>query len=303
MCEEAAMSKLLFIDTNIYLDFYRIRNEVKASFLENLEAIKDSLIVTDQVEMEFKKNRQSAILDGMKELKPPSKINVPGVLKNDKSATALGNDQKKINDRIKKLKDRLDNVLENPVRYDKVYQVLQRIFSKKQDIDLYRNHKIRYEVRELAQKRFMLGYPPRKKNDTSIGDAINWEWLLYVAEEKNADLWIVSRDGDFGTTQDNKGFLNDWLKQEFRQRINKQRKIILCPTLSLALREFEITVTPEEEKEEERVIETEALSISIRDTIGLSDSVSVTVHRTCERCGARFEVQENERVCPDCTST
>ena len=64
------MPKLLFIDTNIYLDFYRIRNEVKAPFLVHLEGIKDTLIVTDQVEMEFKKNRQSSILEGMKELKP-----------------------------------------------------------------------------------------------------------------------------------------------------------------------------------------------------------------------------------------
>lgn len=297
------MSKLLFIDTNIYLDFYRIRNEVKASFPKKLEEIKNSLIVTDQVEMEFKKNRQAAILDGMKELKTPSKINVPGVLKNDKSATALENDQRKINDHIKKLKSRLNNVLENPVRYDKVYQVLQRIFTKKQDIDLYRKHKKRYDVRELAQKRFILGYPPRKHNDTSIGDAINWEWLIYVAKEKNADIWIVSRDGDFGATQDNKGFLNDWLKQEFQQRINKQRKIILCPMLSLALREFEIRVTPEEEKEEERIIEAEALSVSIRDKMRLSDSVSFILQRKCEQCGGRFDVQENERVCRDCAST
>jgi len=296
------MQKLLFIDTNIYLDFYRIRNEVKASFLEHVEAIRDSLIVTDQVEMEFKKNRQAAILEGMKELKPLSKINVPGVIKKDKSATALEHDYKRINDRIKKLKSRLDNVFENPVRYDKVYQVLQRLFLKKQDIDLYRKHKKRYEVREFAKKRFMLGYPPRKKSDTSIGDAINWEWLIYVAEEKNADIWIVSRDSDYGVIQENKGFLNDWLKQEFRERVNKKRKIVLCPKLSLALREFEIPVSIEEEKEEERVIETEALSANLRDSIALSDSVSVTVHRTCAICGVRFEVRENERFCPDCAS-
>ena len=172
------MPKLLFIDTNIYLDFYRIRNEVKAPFLEHLEGIKDTLIVTDQVEMEFKKNRQSAILEGMKELKPPERINLPGVLTNDKSSNALENDQNKIKERIRKLRSRLDHVLENPVRYDKVYQVLQRLFSKKQVIDLFRKHKKRYEVRELAQKRFILGYPRRKKSDTSIGDAINWEWLI-----------------------------------------------------------------------------------------------------------------------------
>jgi hypothetical protein len=47
------MSKLLFIDTNIYLDFYRIRSEIKTPFLAHLEAIKEWLITTDQVEMEF----------------------------------------------------------------------------------------------------------------------------------------------------------------------------------------------------------------------------------------------------------
>lgn len=81
------MPKLLFIDTNIYLDFYRIRNEVKTPFLAHLEAIKNYLIITDQVEMEFKKNRQSAILEGMQELKAPSEISVPGVLRQDKSST------------------------------------------------------------------------------------------------------------------------------------------------------------------------------------------------------------------------
>lgn len=288
------MSKLLFIDTNIYLDFYRIRNEVKVSFLEHIEAISESLIVTDQVQMEFKKNRQSAILEGMKELKTPTKINVPGVLKNDKSATALDKDQQKIQERIKKLKTRLDNVLENPGRYDKVYQVLQRLFSKNKDIDLYRKHKKRYALRELAQKRFILGYPPRKKNDTSIGDAINWEWLIYVAEQKNADIWIVSRDGDFGVTQDNNGFLNDWLKQEFKERIHKKRKIILCPKLSIALREFEIPVTKEEEQEEERII--------LEESVLVSDSLSARVFRSCEICGKQFEAKADETSCSNCVT-
>lgn len=84
--------------------------------------------------------------------------------------------------------------------------------------------------------------------------AINWEWLVHIAKEKNTDIWIVSRDGDFGATIGDKGFVNDWLKQEFKERINKQRNVILCPRLSQALKEFDIPVTPEEEKEESRVI-------------------------------------------------
>ncbi|MFC1578514.1 PIN domain-containing protein [Thermodesulfobacteriota bacterium] len=296
------MPKLLFIDTNIYLDFYRIRNEVKISFLKHLEAIKESLIITDQVEMEFKKNRQSAILEGMSGLQRPKKIDIPGVLKKDKSATALKKDYERIDGRIKKLKARLDNVFESPVRYDKVYQVLQRLFSKRQNIDLYRKHKKRYDVRQLAEKRFMLGYPPRKKNDTSIGDAINWEWLITVASETNADIWIVSRDSDYGVIQGDKSFLNDWLKQEFQERISKKRKIVLCPKLSQALREFEIPVTQEEEEAEDRVIKAPTLSINVSERISVSDRITLTVHRACEECGEKFEVQENEKVCPNCAT-
>lgn len=249
------MPKLLFVDTNIYLDFYRIRNEVKIPFITHLEAIKDQLIVTDQVEMEFKKNRQSAILEGIKELKVPTKISVPGIIRQDKSSSALDNDIERIKKRIRKLKTRLENVLKTPTKSDKVYQVLQRLFTKNnKDIDLYRKSKKRYEIRELAQKRYTLGYPPKKKNDTSIGDAVNWEWIIHVAQKNNSDIWIVSRDGDFGATLDSKGFVNDWLQQEFKQRVNKKRNIILCPLLSQALKEFDIPVTEEEEKEESRVI-------------------------------------------------
>ena len=106
----------------------------------------------------------------------------------------------------------------------------------------------------MAEKRFTLGYPPRKKNDTSIGDAVNWEWLIHVAKENNSDICVVSRDGDFGVTLNSKGFINDWLQQEFKQRVNKKRNITLYPLLSQALKEFDIPVTKEEEQEESRVI-------------------------------------------------
>ena len=294
------MLKLLFIDTNIYLDFYRIRNESKTSFLEHLEAIKDSLIITDQVEMEFKKNRQSAILEGMQELKVPNKINVPAILKNEETATALEKDHKKIKEKVQVLKKRLDEVLEEPEIHDKVYQVLQRIFSKHQEIDLYNKHLKYHEIKELAKERFLLGYPPRKKNDTSIGDAINWEWLIEVAEIKNAEIWIVSRDSDYGTLQENKGFLNDWLKQEFRERTPKNTKMYLCPKLSIALREFEISVTEEEEKEEKRIISEVVKLSSNRSNVSLGDTVTFTILRRCVDCGSTFEALGDERLCNEC---
>ena len=249
------MTKLLFVDTNIYLDFYRIRTDVNTDFLGHMEAIKDRLIVTDQVEMEYKKNRQKAILEGMNELKPPTKISVPSVLRQDRLSEGLDRNIEDIKKKVGKLKTRPANVLEDPTGYDMVYQVLQRLFAKKKDIDLYRKSEKRYEIRNLAQKRHLLGYPPRKKKDTSIGDAINWEWLIHVAKNENKDIWIVSRDGDYGVTQSGKGFMNDWLRQEFRERVHRQRNVFLCPLLSQALKALKVPVTAEQEEEEEKLVE------------------------------------------------
>ena len=45
------------------------------------------------------------------------------------------------------------------------------------------------------------------------------------------------------------------------------------------------------------------LMVGMHDTVSFSDEVTAIVHRICERCGKRFEVKENEMVCPDCAST
>ena len=66
-----AISHLLFVDANIWLDFYRVRNDTGLRLLEHTEALAKQLIVSYQLENEFKRNRQDAIFEGMKELKAP----------------------------------------------------------------------------------------------------------------------------------------------------------------------------------------------------------------------------------------
>lgn len=52
----SALDALIFIDTNIYLDFYRIRkSDVSMSYLDLIDKLKNRLIIGDQIEMEFKK--------------------------------------------------------------------------------------------------------------------------------------------------------------------------------------------------------------------------------------------------------
>src|SRR6185312_7915028 len=60
---------LLFIDTNILLDFYRIRkSDISLKYLKEIEDNLDKLILTSQVEMEFRKNRQIVILEALTEI-------------------------------------------------------------------------------------------------------------------------------------------------------------------------------------------------------------------------------------------
>jgi RNA polymerase-interacting CarD/CdnL/TRCF family regulator len=100
-----------------------------------------------------------------------------------------------------------------------------------------------------------MGYPPRKKNDTSIGDAINWEWIIHVCKEHNANAIIVSRDGDYGVLYNEKSYINDWLSTEFKERVNMRRSVMLHDSLSSALKDLRVRVSKAEEDEERRMIE------------------------------------------------
>src|SRR5262245_38383875 len=122
------LRKLLFIDANIWLDFYRARNDAGLALLRHVEAVADKVIITYQLEQEFKKNRQAAILEGMQELKAPTQVARPGIFSDAKASTALNKSLKDAEKRVKALKTRLSKVLENPAQHDPVYQACQRIF-------------------------------------------------------------------------------------------------------------------------------------------------------------------------------
>lgn len=250
-----AIQKLLFVDTNIWLDFYRARTDAGLSLLDHLERISDSLIVTYQLEMEYKRNRHAAILEGMQELKPPTSISRPGLFSDAKAVKAMQANLKAATARVKTLKEKLKSVLENPAAHDPVYKACQRIFHANTPLVLTRDDKSRHIIRRRAFRRFLHGCPPRKKNDTSIGDAFNWEWMVECALRNNAELVIVSRDADYGTLFDDKAYVNDHLKQEFGERVSRKRKLLLYTKLSEALKHFQLPVTKEEEEEEQLMIQ------------------------------------------------
>ncbi len=254
------MKKLLFIDTNIWLDFYRARNETGLALLAHAESVASDLIVTYQLEAEFKKNRQSVILESMQELKAPAQVPRPGIFSDSRASAVLTKSIKDADKRVKSLKAKLTNVLSNPGAHDPVYKATQRVFHRESPLVLTRENTLRHIIRRRAFRRFLHGCPPRKKNDTSMGDAFNWEWMVHCATEQNAELVIVTRDSDYGITFENKSYINDHLKQEFSERVSKKRKILLYSKLSEALKHFEVPVTPQEEAVEAEIVKSAELA-------------------------------------------
>jgi hypothetical protein len=249
-----AVPNLLFIDANIWLDFYRHRNNTGLRLLKHTEAIKDKLIVTYQLETEFKANRQAAILEGLQALKDPEGVSRPGIFSEAKAIAKLSRNLNEDKQRIKDLRARMVRALKNPKIYDPVYKVCQRIFHKEDEITLSRTDKLRHAIRRHAFKRFLHGCPPRKSRDISIGDAFNWEWMVYCAEKRTAGLIIVTRDGDYGVTYGGHSYINDHLRQEFSERVSQKRDLLLYASLSDALKLFSVEVSKQEQAAEKEVV-------------------------------------------------
>ncbi len=242
-----------FIDTNIFLDFYRAKTEATLSMIEKLDSVKGRIICTYQVEMEFLKNRQGEITNILRDSVLNVNSNLPAVISDTQLSEALKIHQKDIKKKKHQLEKQVLNLVRNPGKNDRVFKVLDNIFNSKSNHVLTRDMPVRQQIKKRAWRRFILGYPPRKNRDTSIGDALNWEWIIQCAKELKGKFIIVSRDSDFGSEFSGNYFLNDQLKSEFRNRVGK-KSIILTRKLSDALKLLEVHVTKEELKSEAEVL-------------------------------------------------
>lgn len=251
------MSAILFVDTNILLDFYRYpRGTAILSVLGHINNNHDKIITSTQIEMEYKKNRQKVILSSMNEMKGPKwdSHKLPVILLDTQAAQSIESSKKDIQKQSKILRKKIESVLRNPSRNDDVFKTLQRLFKSNSDLNLKRPDSIRFKIRNLARKRFILGYPPRKDSDVSIGDAINWEWLIYCAQQKNQDVVIVSRDSDYGCKLGEQPIINDWLSQEFKQRVNIRKKVTLTDKLMDGFKLADINVNQDEIEAEDEML-------------------------------------------------
>jgi hypothetical protein len=257
---------LIFIDTNKLLDFYRRQGaDTDLSILKRIDNNLDRFICTSQVEMEFKKDRQGVIRDFYNQLKAPdelNKIHVPAFLGRSTEKNRLKELTKEAQAKVNGLRDGLSEIL-NDTGKDRVYATAEGLFRHASQWNFTVTHKDFREIQAAARNRFEQGYPPRKSKDTSYGDAINWEWLVHCAKQSKTNIVIVTSDEDYGVKFNNRPILNDWLHQEFRDRVGAKIDLRVTHLLSEALPLAGIKVSKDEKKAEDEFVEQQSVVIPI----------------------------------------
>lgn len=240
MAKKPKALPLLFVDTNIFLNFYRARGEAGITLLERLEAVADSLILTDQIEVEFVNNRPNVIAQTLAAINAPT-IPVPAYLVATRVATSIEKHQKKIRAQIKVLTERVNRLTKDPAKHDPVLRIVKKLMANKTSLNLkWASDDIHERICDKAILRYHRHFPPRKfKEDRGIGDAINWEWIIHCADAIKRDVLVITEDKDFGDEA-----LLDCLSDEFTART--KHKAELVPKLSEALQRLDVKVTPEE---------------------------------------------------------
>lgn len=98
MPENVNLDALLFVDTNVLLDFYRIRNtDISTKYLEQLEACKERLILGSQIEMEYKKNRQTVIIESLENFRTDwSRLTAPALVSEHQAVQMIDKKKKEL---------------------------------------------------------------------------------------------------------------------------------------------------------------------------------------------------------------
>lgn len=181
----------LFIDTNIFLNFYTYPDDddgVIDGLLENIGPNKIVLHLPKQVENEFERNRESKLHGAVTEFQNSKFPNaVPNHMRGTEAARNY-QDAIKIAESAKKtlIANATGLALQNDLPVDKK---ITELFNKSQK---YAEDDATFK---LAIERSQRGNPPGKGE--SVGDRYNWEVLLKHVPA--GDLHIVSKDGDYAS--------------------------------------------------------------------------------------------------------
>ncbi|OUS20454.1 hypothetical protein A9Q95_08820 [Rhodobacterales bacterium 59_46_T64] len=201
----------LFIDANIFLDFYHLSGgdiEELKKLVALIEAKDIRLYSCKQLSEEIRRNREAKISDALREFQKASfKVNFPAFCKHYSEFEQIQMLLREANAKHSELLVKAtSDIQESKLKAD---EIIRELFEKSTDIPFPP------EIFNAAIARFRVGNPPGKKKVT-VGDEINWETLLFGAANEE-DLHFVSGDGDYASaiTPDD---LDSYLKSEWKEK-------------------------------------------------------------------------------------
>ena len=195
----------IFIDTNVFLDFYRAKKD-SLEILRELYQHSGSIVFPSLVYDEFLRNRVKIIeqvINSLRNEKP--KYFTSAIVE----GLEVFEDLKRFREEHKKYLDitisKLEEIKEDS-KQDDVFLELSKLY-KSEKIEIYEHDN---SIIDKAQRRHLLGAPPGT-DKIKICDEVIWETLL---ARMNDDILIVSRDS---TYKDNYNILS----MEFKENTGK----------------------------------------------------------------------------------
>ncbi len=221
----------LFVDTNVLLSFYAFASD-DIEQLRKLEGLIENgtlrLYVSKQVFDEFARNRETKLAKSIDDFAAKGSTALPRFLADTEEAesyqVAVKSLEKARNSLVQKARASAN---------DNSFAVDTLVLSLMQKAGI---GDVTQAMIERARLRRDVGNPPGKSD--SLGDQINWEYLLTTVED-NVDLHVVSKDGDYQSAFKNGNphqfLVDEWkvqkkgvlrLHKELKPFLNAQFEII-----------------------------------------------------------------------------
>lgn len=268
----------VIIDTNIYLNFYKLNSGQSLEMIKNLNQLiksgKFKLVLPKQIEDEFIRNKNSSnticrdhISNFEKGLEIQFKI--PYLIKSNKKVRQIKKIIQRLNALKKEAVEDYKNRVFNP--NSKINQQIKKLFSsayRPVETDL---------ILQKAWFRNLRGNPPRKDN-SSFGDAIIWETILDHCSD--SDLILISGDGDF-ESKINKGRIHELLHEEWSCKTDT--KLSLYTKLGSFINE---NIKDKKKQIKEETIQEEDRLNSIFTTLTPLTAVYGNGENKCTCCGS-----------------
>ncbi|MCC5612961.1 PIN domain-containing protein [Nostoc sp. CHAB 5834] len=222
--EELWQNGLITFDTNVFLNLYRYSNETRNEIIKIMRLLSSRLFLTNQVTIEFNKNRLNNIADQLKSLddfsknmidtkeKLMSKVSHPFI--SPLLLDQFNNNTISILKEIESTKEFYNSIL---VKDDTILNELISIFEDKVDegYDEKKTLSIINEGKTRYDNNIPPGYKDKKKDDSSkYGDLIIWfqiidkakkekKPIIFVTEDNKEDWWLFLKNGMiFGPRQE-----------------------------------------------------------------------------------------------------